>query len=267
MIALCFFGIFYGAECDAAVEVLQPKLIKLTEGNFVTLRGPINQRSASDFISTLSKIKEDNVYIYLMTPGGSIIDGNNIIDYMEAMTENGKKITCIADNAFSMGFVILQACPTRYVKKNSIIMQHQPSFGVGGPMEQVMSRLTLIKELEKQNNDMQASRLGLTQQEFHDLYEHDWWLYGSKIVENKASDAMVKVYCDMDVDKTTTIRLDTWFGPLDLEYSVCPLMHVLKNYTWVKQVNETNHATDIQKILNQYNPEYFVDYVKSVMTY
>lgn len=237
------------------------KIIKLAENNFVTLRGQIDENSASTFISDLSKIKSNDIYIYLVTPGGSIVAGNHIIQHMNAMTATGKKISCIADHAYSMGFVIFQACPTRYVMDHTIIMQHQASFTIQGPVKQATNRFKLFEKLEKQNNEMQSKRLGLTKEEFHDAYVHDWWLYGKEIIEEKAADELVNVLCDLDMDKSHKTKVDTWFGTFEVEYSLCPLIHAAKNVTLLKNATliERKISADIDIIMGHYDNNKLID--------
>lgn len=265
LFALATFA--YGTSLQPVCE--ETKVIKLTEDNMVSLRTVVSDESASKLISDLSKIKGDEVYIYLATPGGSITAGNHIIQHMNAMVADGKKVSCIAEYAFSMGFVIFQACPTRYVMNQTIIMQHQASLGVQGPIKQAANRFKLVEKLEKQSNEMQARRLGLTQQEFHDFYEHDGWLYGPEIVERNAGDEIVNVMCDLDTSKNEKVRVWTWFGPVDLEYSICPLIHSLRNWTFVKNEKSVDEkiANDLKTVLGHYDVSKFIDISKSIAEY
>ena len=150
-----------------------------------------------------------------------------------------------------------------------MLFQHQASLGVQGPIKQATNRFKLVEKLEKQSNEMQAARLGLSQQEFHDLYEHDWWLYGPEIVEQNAGDEVVNVMCDLDMNKTEKIRVWTWFGPVDLEYSLCPLVHSLKNWTFVKDESLVNKeiANDLKTLVGYHDVSKFIDIVKSIVEY
>ena len=141
------------------------QLITLTEDNLVVLRGAIDEDSASYFIKDIHRLianeKVDDIYVYLMTPGGSVIHGYDIIQTLEALSQTGKKIHCIADTAYSMGFSILQACDSRHVLKSSSIMQHQMSFGFEGHMENNKNRFKFIESIEEKMTEQQSSRLGL----------------------------------------------------------------------------------------------------------
>lgn len=203
----------------------QPRLIELNENNFVAIRGTIDESSASRFIADIMKLKGDSVYVYLVTPGGSVISGTSIIQAIDTLKSAGKEIICIADHAYSMGFVIFQSCSKRYVMPHSIIMQHQTSLGVDGPIEQVKSYFKLVERIGVKLNKEQAEKMQVTPQEFHDMTQHDLWLYGEDIIEAHAADEMVNVICDLDTSQLYKMTKRTWFGMVDINFSMCPLIH------------------------------------------
>lgn len=201
------------------------KIIKLNDNNFVSIKGEIDDRSASKIIADLIGLKEEKIYIYISSPGGSVIAGNHIIQTMEALTANGKKIVCIADIANSMAFGIFQSCPKRYVLEHSILMQHQMSINLKGSLENVKSMLEMILKINKKVDRVQSDKLGLSRSEFHELVQHDWWLYGDDIIANKAADEFVHVICDFRSDTDTyEVEYDFIFGKITLEFAKCPLV-------------------------------------------
>jgi ATP-dependent Clp protease protease subunit len=222
-----FFILLIATSCIAEHEYVKEdlKMIRLNENNFVAIRGNIDESSASRFISDIMKLKGDKIYVYLITPGGSVISGTSIIQTINTLQSTGKEIICIADHAYSMGFVIFQSCSKRYVMPHSIIMQHQVSLGIDGPIEQVRSYFKLIERIGAKLNTEQAEKLNLTTQEFHDKTQHDLWLYGDDIVEANAADKIVNVICDLNPNQIYKISKRTLFGTLDIDFSMCPLIH------------------------------------------
>jgi ATP-dependent Clp protease protease subunit len=214
------------------------KLIKLKEDNFVTLRGNINEESSSEFISNIMQLKSEEIYIYIYSPGGSIINGNDIIQILNSLKLNNKKIVCIADHAYSMGFAIFQSCPVRYVLPHSVIMQHQANLEVKGPIEQSRTMFGFIERIIDKADEIQSKKLNLSVEEFNDIIKHDLWLYGDEIIERNAADEIVNVICDFDTDKTEKIRRNSLFGYTELEFSKCPLIHFPKNINYTVKENE-----------------------------
>ena len=118
-------------------NLVYSNLIELTTNNSVILRGPVNSISVSKWIYNINKIKTDDIYIYIKSPGGSVTSGNLFIEQIKSLSESGKNIHCIAEFAASMAFIILQSCPNRYGLFSSILMQHQISFGISGNLQNV----------------------------------------------------------------------------------------------------------------------------------
>lgn len=221
------------SSSDVPTSSNSKKLIHLRESNFVSLNGPINSQTASRFVSDILKISGDKIYIYIRSPGGSVIDGNDILQVMESLTTSGKQLICIADKAMSMAFVILQYCTHRTVMDHSILMQHQMSVGMSGPIEQVRSRQELSDSLEDKMNTVQAARLKLSVAEFKKRTNNDWWIYSNKAFSTNAADELVQVTCDRDIiDEKNIITIRTWFGDVDVTYSKCPLVASPLKINW-----------------------------------
>lgn len=237
-------------------QVPETKLVELTENNFVAIRGQIDESTASRFMSDVMKLKSNKIYVYLTTPGGSVISGMSIVQTINTLQASGKEFVCIADRAASMGFVIFQTCAQRYVMEHSIIMQHQVSLGIDGSLEQVKSYMKLIETIDKKMNHRQAKKIGMTPEKFHENVQHDWWLHGEDIVESGAADKQVNVVCNFDVTKTYDIKKYTFFGEVDLQFSLCPLIHNPSKINF--KMNKGNSIDNVKQeeirnnIINEY---------------
>ena len=201
---------------------LNTDIIKLTDSNFVTVRGEINGQLASTVITELMEVEDNTIYVYLSTPGGSIIDGMKIIQTLSALERSGKTIVCLADVALSMGFVILQYCPERIIMQSSVVMQHQSSLQVHGPLNNINSYMSIIHSIGDDIDEHQANRLELKVDDFRNKVNNDWWLFGSNILKNKVADRLAWITCDFDTTVTET-KIYTFFGPVTLYFSKCPL--------------------------------------------
>lgn len=217
-----------GTEVDDTAYPHSPlPLVTLTSDNVVTLRGPVTTSSVSDTIQRMISVTQthNEVNLVLSTPGGSVVDGYQLVQVIDALAKQGKTVNCIADVAISMGFVIFQSCPNRYVRPSSILMQHQMSFGISGPIEHVNNYVKFVNGMERDLTERQAKRLGLSEEEFRDRIRSDWWAFGYDILRNDMADEMRLVTCDRDLlEKTEDITFDTFFGPVTLEMSKCPLI-------------------------------------------
>ena len=119
------------------------KQIVLDKNNTLLIRGEINEKQATQFVFDLNKFpKKKDVYVYLDTNGGSVDAGNKIVNEIQKYN-----LSCIAQKAISMGFVILQSCDKRYVTPLATLMQHQMSYGIVNEKAKVESYVEFIKQI------------------------------------------------------------------------------------------------------------------------
>ena len=204
----------------------QSEAIELKKDNFVSLREKISADSSSKLLAKLNSIEAryDNIYIYINSPGGDVIAGLEIINYIKSLQARSKQVLCIAHNAMSMAFAIFQYCSQRYILYSSSLMQHQMSLGVKGKLYDINSRMSYLNSLESTLNQDQATRLELTSERFAQLIQNDWWLYAGDIIGNNAADKMVSFFCSFD-NYDETVVTQTLFGEIKITYSACPLIN------------------------------------------
>ena len=171
-------------------KLVETELIEFKKDNFVSLRETINQDSSSRLLSKLNSIenKHNIIYLYINSPGGDVMAGLEIINYIKGLQNREKQIICIAHNAISMAFVVFQYCSARYILYSSTLMQHQMALGVKGKLYDINSRMSYLNSLEIKINQDQATRLQLSLADFTRLIQNDWWLYSEDILVNNAAD-------------------------------------------------------------------------------
>lgn len=193
----------------------------LTKHNHVALRGPVTGQSISQVIVDLNNLKVKEPILYIASPGGSVMAGNTLVQYI---LDSDRPITCVVDYGYSMGFVIAQACHKRVVSETSTMMQHQAYFGTEGQTENVKSEVAFTLRLLEQMDKAQASRIGISLEEFKKRILSDWWLVGSDIVSAKVADKTMRVRCEPELTlETKKVDIMSFFGTVNLTYSACPL--------------------------------------------
>lgn len=229
--------------------------VELTEGNHVVLKGEINEESISKAIVDISNIgNSDEVILFICSPGGSVLAGNNFIQFMNFLRQKGKTFTCVADQAASMAFGIFQACDNRYVTPSSILMQHQMSVGLQDQYENLKNRISLLDAINQQAIATQARRIGLTVEEFKKKVISDWWLYGEDGVLQNAADKVIQVGCSQDLLEDTFEETIEFFGAtFKVVFSKCPLARAPLSFTEAKGHNEAvNSTVDVQKAFYEF---------------
>ena len=229
------------------------KHVLLTANNHVVIRGPITSHSIAPKLVELNNIQTDDIYIYLQSPGGSVTAGTTFIQQMEHLKNTGKKIKCIGDVAISMAFVIFQYCDERYATFSSITMQHQMSVGLEGEFNNIKNKISFYQEMNDKIDNDQASKLGLSLKDFREKTEHDWWLYGENVVNNKVADEIIHVGCSPDLyKKLVTENFHTFFGTLVSVFSECPIPRGPIHQVFLNNGLEITEPEIKEKISNEY---------------
>ena len=223
LIALLFLAVPIRSDV-IDTNVIDSTLIDLKKDNFVSLRESITQDSSSRLLAKLNAIenKHNTIYIYINSPGGNVIAGLEIINYIKSLQRRDKQVICIAHNAMSMAFVVFQYCSERYILYSSTLMQHQMSLGVKGKLYDINSRMSYLNSLEVKINEYQAKRLHLSLDNFTKLIQNDWWLYSEDILLHKAADKIVSLFCSFDNFEEI---VNTPFGEITIKYSGCPIIN------------------------------------------
>ncbi len=124
---------------------------KLLQERIILLIGEIDEAKSSLIISQLlflDKQSNDDIYIYISSPGGSITAGMAIYDTIHYIS--AKVTTICVGMAMSMGaFLLASATSKRYALKHAEIMIHQPLGGMQGQVTDIdiqTKRLLRIKD-------------------------------------------------------------------------------------------------------------------------
>jgi len=200
-----------------------PDTIELDPSNTVTLRGPVDDKSVSKLIKDIANSPSDEVFVVITSPGGSVLAGMKAISYIRA---SEKKITCFADIAISMAFVILEACDLRLSNYSSISMQHVTSYGLN--QQQAPNAESFVKFLTRMAELMdiaQAKRIGISYAAFKAKTRSDWWSFGTDLAEEGVTDRNANLTCSKKAFKETLEEiLNTPFGQFQVTWSACPLV-------------------------------------------
>jgi ATP-dependent Clp protease protease subunit len=172
---------------------------RLLKDRIIMLTTDVNDFSASLIVAQMlfleSEDNERDIYLYIMSPGGSISAGMAIHDTMRYIKCPVQTI-CIGQAA-SMGAFLLSAGSKgkRKALPNARIMIHQPSGGGGGQSTDIQIQAAEIKRLRDLLEEKMAEYTGQKVKKIHDDCERDTWLsaqdalkYGliDEIVERKA---------------------------------------------------------------------------------
>ena len=150
----------------------------------------IDEKSVKAAINTLTAWHRQDpncdITIYINSPGGSIIDGLALIDFLLELRREGHKITTIALGiAASMAGVVLQSGDVRVMGANAILLIHEGSLGAIGSFAEVEDRVALMHLFHERILDLFEDRAkpinAKTNKNFikKNWSRRDWWLDSS----------------------------------------------------------------------------------------
>jgi ATP-dependent Clp endopeptidase proteolytic subunit ClpP len=131
-----------------------------------------------------------NMEIIFSSPGGSIIDGFELFDFMQHLRNKGHHITTgTLGYAASMAGILLQAGDTRWVGQQAWMMIHRAAFGAYGKTFEIEDEVKFVKRMEERILDIFTSRSDLTRNKIKRNWERkDWWISAEEAVELKLVD-------------------------------------------------------------------------------
>lgn len=215
LLTLPFVGCYTNFTSDNQCKTIP--MIQLKPSNILLLKGEVNEISVQKFLYDLHKHdRRKELILFLDTNGGSVEHGNKIVNEVQKYN-----IACVAERAYSMGFVILQACKKRYITPYGRIMQHQLSYGIGNEKAKVESYVDFISQIEESLASMQASRIGMPIDKFRLKTYNDWWMFGENAVKQNCVDDVVNVECS---ERLVHSNYTMSKYNMDYIYSQCPLI-------------------------------------------
>lgn len=198
--------------------------IILTDSNSISLRGEVNEDSISEVIVKLAKNNSPIIYLYINSPGGEVLAGMKLVNYLKYTS---KHVVCIAEVAISMAHQILQACPERTATDTSILMQHRMSGGAQGNSDQIASALNILVKLEEFLDIASAKRMKISLEEFMKKVSKEWWVFGKDAKDVNMVDRIVTVQCEdamYSISDKKTIQIFIFQIPILLNH--CPILPV-----------------------------------------
>lgn len=164
----------------------------------------IEQETANSLIGQLLFLKADNdksgITMYINSPGGSILDGDGVLDTMDYVKSAGIEITTVVvGKAASFGALILLngTKGRRFVLPRSRVMIHEPRGGAKGTATDMEIEYHLMQNMKNEINQFISERTGKDLEWVKKHTERDSWFRGQLAVDAGLADG---VY-NMDQEK------------------------------------------------------------------
>jgi ATP-dependent Clp protease protease subunit len=124
------------------------------------------------------------ITVIFNSPGGSVLDGLALFDYLRRLRSTGHVVTTMAlGRAASMGAVLLQAGDRRVVGENSFLLIHEVSNHTTGKVSEMEDGVEFTRRLQKRLLAILAGRSTLTEQQIARRWtRNEWWLDAGEAV-------------------------------------------------------------------------------------
>jgi ATP-dependent Clp protease protease subunit len=164
------------SEAKAVVEKLN--LANIRSGNdqncVMVLSGPIldTEEPVNILMRWHRRDPGKDITIYVNTPGGSVFDGNALVNCIRKLQAEGHKVTIHGvGTVMSYGAVLLQAADERVLDKDVVFMIHSVATGGGiqGNVESIIDQTKMMQEVQDRMLDALVSRAKITKTKLKQL--------------------------------------------------------------------------------------------------
>ena len=186
------------AEAEADKEVLEANAAfrkrardkaSDEENHLYRFSGSVDKASIKNCIKKLTEWSrldpKCDIEIIFSSPGGEIISGFELFDFLQELRNKGHKITTGSlGMAASMAGILLMAGDVRWIGHQSWMMIHRAAFGAHGKTFEIEDEVEFVKRIEERILDIFHARSKLTKLKIKRNWDRkDWWISADECLE------------------------------------------------------------------------------------
>ena len=164
------------------------------ENHLYRFDGEVSKSSVSRCMGKLTQWSrldpKCDIEIIFSSPGGSIIDGFELFDFIQNLRNKGHHITTGSlGYAASMAGILLMAGDTRWIGHQAWMMIHRAAFGAYGKTFEIEDEVRFVRRIEERIVDIFQKRSKLTKQKIKRNWDRkDWWISADEALDLKLVD-------------------------------------------------------------------------------
>lgn len=167
---------------------------RLLKNRIILLSGEIDDDVSNVIVAQLlylDSISQEDISIYINSPGGSITSGMAIYDTMNFI-KSDVSTTCVGMCASMAAFLLSCGTPgKRYCLPNSEVMIHQPLGGVKGQATEIQIAAERIIKLKDKLNKILANNTGMDINTIKKDTERDYYLNANEALKYGLVDKII----------------------------------------------------------------------------
>jgi len=192
-------------------KVVEAEEKRRTDNDFyhiLEFDGPVLEATVQAAMATLDWWKRIepgcDITIVFSSPGGDVIAGMALFDYLMELRKEGHKLTTVARGyAASMAGILLQAGTVRQCGRESYVLIHEITAAVRGKVGEIEDEMIFIKKIQSRVLDIFATRAAeakekgtakcaLSKKQFDNRWKRkDWWIDSQEALDYGVVDEIV----------------------------------------------------------------------------
>ena len=168
---------------------------RLLKERIILLNGEINDDTANSIVAQLLFLDSENnddISIYINSPGGSITSGMAIYDTMNIIKSDVSTI-CIGISASMAAFLLSSGKKgKRYILPNAEVMIHQPLGGAQGQAKEIKIAAERILKLKDKINKIVSKNTNQSLEKIQNATERDYFLDAEEAKQYGISDKIIE---------------------------------------------------------------------------
>ncbi len=159
---------------------------KLLETRTILIFGEIDQklaRNVTQQLLLLSSMSDDDIKIYINSPGGHVESGDSIFDMIRFIKP---KVKIVGTGWVASAAALIYCAPPveqRFCLPNTRFLLHQPLGGVQGPAVDLAIEAKEIVKMRKRLNEIFARQTGQTLKKIETDTDRNYWMQAAEAKE------------------------------------------------------------------------------------
>jgi ATP-dependent Clp protease protease subunit len=168
---------------------------RLLKDRIIMLTGEITDEVANNIVAELlylDSINQNDINLYINSPGGSVTAGMAIYDTMN-FVKSDVSTTCIGIAASMAAFLLSSGKKEkRFILPNAEVMIHQPLGGVEGQATEIKIAAERILKMKEKLNKLLSKNTGKNLKTIEEDTERDYFLNALEALEYGIVDKILK---------------------------------------------------------------------------